>query len=148
LLDRAGGNTNPFPPVDEYDFRKPENLNLWMLNTAGGEKYFPLLHAYLSARYQKRGGNDFMLHDYLSRKLWNQSFDEVCKEYRNGGAKDPAKLNFLALNTNPNAGKPFLELTVAVNGSTMFKPVNANISDDHKCIIDRELYLNKSKARG
>src|SRR5690606_21523288 len=62
LFDRAGGNTNPFPPASDKDFRSPEVLCNWILKN---EQLFPVLHAYLNARFHKRRHAGFSIMDYV-----------------------------------------------------------------------------------
>lgn len=71
LVDRqVAGSGATFTATLATDFRCPENLNLWLINTAQG---FPVLKAALGARARKRSGNPLNNRDamvaYLERKV-------------------------------------------------------------------------------
>jgi hypothetical protein len=78
LFDRAGGNTNPFERASDKDFRSPETLSTWMLKPEN-ENSFPLVCAYLQARFNKRDGANFT--EYVARKLFNKSLADLQKAY-------------------------------------------------------------------
>ena len=79
LVDRAGAPANQFPDGGELDFRNPNKFHPWMLGKeAQGEKNFPILYAYLSARAKKRDKIDAV--DYLSQKLYGKSYAELVEE--------------------------------------------------------------------
>jgi hypothetical protein len=78
LFDRAGGNTNPFERAGDNDFRSPEKLSTWMLRPEN-ESSFPLVHAYLQARFNKRDGANFT--EYVARKLFKRSLADLQNAY-------------------------------------------------------------------
>jgi hypothetical protein len=79
LVDRAGAPANQFPDEGKLDFRNPNKFHPWMLgNEAQGEKNFPILYAYLSARAKKRKEIDPV--EYLSQKLYGKSYVELFNE--------------------------------------------------------------------
>jgi Family of unknown function (DUF5636) len=79
LVDRAGLPFNQFPYDGDLDFRNPNKFHPWMLGKeAQGDKNFPILYAYLTARFNKRP--KIYPQDYLSRKLYGKSYAELFEE--------------------------------------------------------------------
>ena len=103
LVDRAGPSANQFPDNGEQDFRNPNKFHPWMLGQeAQGEKNFPILYAYLSARAKKRQEIDTL--EYLCWKLYGKSYKDLFNEEYNEN-KTPAqmpRLVRLAENTTDN----------------------------------------------
>jgi hypothetical protein len=98
LFDRAGGTTNPFAPFNDTDLRRPEKLCNWILLPKNKET-FPLLRAYLEARFTKRRNPDvFRLEDYLAVKLYGKDLEGLRAEYK--VTKDPSKLERIAGETD------------------------------------------------
>jgi hypothetical protein len=97
LFDRAGGNTNPFAPFNDTDFRSPEKLCQWILLEKNKER-FPLLRAYLEARFAKRKSTDlFRIEDYVAVKLYGKDLEGLRKEYK--VTKNRSKLDRVAAET-------------------------------------------------
>jgi hypothetical protein len=100
LVDRAGAPANQFPDGGELDFRNPNKFHPWMLGKeAQGEKNFPILYAYLSARAKKRDKIDSV--EYLSQKLYGKSYRELFKEEygKNNSLAQMPRLVRIAQNT-------------------------------------------------
>lgn len=76
LVDRSD-TANIFKVLGDEDFRNPNKFFPWMLKPEN-EKHFPILHAYLKARYAKRLEN-VTAEDYISRKLYGMSYEELFK---------------------------------------------------------------------
>jgi hypothetical protein len=112
LFDRAGGITNPFAPFNDTDFRSPETFCKWIL-LPKNEKTFPLVRAYLEARFAKRRNPDlFRIEDYLAVKLYGKDLEGLRKEYK--VTKDRSKLERIATETDG-----FVDLG---DGSDPYKP--------------------------
>ena len=67
--------------TDTCDFRKPENLNNWLVGKPqGGGKKFPLLHNFLKARRARMGGTGytaFVLKMMIAKHIFPGSFAKL-----------------------------------------------------------------------
>lgn len=75
LVDRAKSDEKQsalFKAVDTNDFRCPEYFNDYLTSPNNRHK-FPLLHAFLKARKEKRD-TSFYLPDYIAKKVYGKNF--------------------------------------------------------------------------
>jgi hypothetical protein len=94
LVDRSDTGANIFTndsALKEMDFRNPNNLHPWMLNATQADN-FPILHAYLTARAEKRKSPTAQ--DYISRKLYGMSYEKLYQE-EYGPGKKPEEMSRL-----------------------------------------------------
>ena len=136
LVDRFGPPVNQFPSRDDEDFGNSNKLHPWMLNKAKGESNFPLLHAYLTARAQKRVKIE--LREYLAQKVYGQSYIDLCGEFRR--TKDMTKLIYIAQNAAQGADIVHVMLE---NGDVIATLKRTAMSG----IITRDAFFDKRKLR-